>query len=75
MMKPTVAFRKFPNAPKNCLMLTLTVNKVTTRLHTVKHNQESIWGGGGGGARGAAAPGGKINILNERKLFSALNKF
>jgi hypothetical protein len=48
MMKPTVAFRNFPNAPKNGLMLNLAVNKVTTRLCTVKHNQESIWGGGGG---------------------------
>ena len=72
MMEPTVAFRNFPNAPKNCLMLNLAVNEVTTRLYTVKHNQKSIWGGG---PRGAAAPGGKINILNERKLFSALIKF
>jgi hypothetical protein len=40
-------FLNFPNAPKNCLMLNLVVNKVTTRLHAVKHNQESSLGGGG----------------------------
>jgi len=51
MMKPTVAFRNFPNAPKNCFMLNLAVTKVTNRLYTVKHNQESIWGGGGKGVR------------------------
>ena len=46
MMKPIVAFRNFSNAPKNCLMLNMVVNKVTTRLYTVKHNQESSWGVG-----------------------------
>ena len=47
MMKPTVAFRNFPNTPKNFLTLNLVVNKLTTKLYTVKHNQESSWEGGG----------------------------
>jgi hypothetical protein len=34
-----------------------------------------VGGGWGVGASGAAALSGKINIINERKLFSGLIKF
>jgi hypothetical protein len=70
MMKPIVAFHNFLNAPKNCLTLKLIVNKVTPRLYTVKHNQESSWGGGG--TSGGTAPDGKINI-NEKKIQHSSN--
>jgi len=55
-------------------MLNLVINKVLPRLYTVKHNQESRWGEGGN-EWCPPPPGGKINIINERKLFSALIKF